>query len=211
MTIFDFQPWKIETRKGRKPRVRWAVAGHKFGESFTTKGLAESFRAYLITTARNGEASDRHRPARIHGTNLPGHHLLPQAEEFTAPAWPRPGPDPRVHRRDPGQSRTCRRPGPAGDPTPTHSGAALRKKLNQGHYAGHAGPGRNEGHRLARAGPMPVSALEDPSVVSDVLDALALNLNGKPATPEYFSRRRRVLHQSPRLRRPQETAHPPTR
>jgi integrase len=31
-------------------------------------------------------------------------------------------------------------------------------------------------------------------VVCDVLDALAVNLNGKPAAPEYFSRRRRVLH-----------------
>jgi integrase len=41
-----------------------------------------------------------------------------------------------------------------------------------------------------------VSALEDPSVVCDVLDALAVNLNGKPAAPEYFSRRRRVLHRA---------------
>ena len=29
----------------------------------------------------------------------------------------------------------------------------------------------------------PVSALEDPSVVADILDALAVNLNGKPAAP----------------------------
>jgi integrase len=41
-----------------------------------------------------------------------------------------------------------------------------------------------------------VSALEDPSVICDVLDALAVNLNGKPAAPEYFSRRRRVLHRA---------------
>jgi integrase len=31
-------------------------------------------------------------------------------------------------------------------------------------------------------------------VVCDVLDALAVRLDGKPASPEYFSRRRRVLH-----------------
>ena len=31
-------------------------------------------------------------------------------------------------------------------------------------------------------------------MVCDVLDALALRLDGKPASPEYFSRRRRVLH-----------------
>ena len=31
-------------------------------------------------------------------------------------------------------------------------------------------------------------------MVCDVLDALAVRLDGKPASPEYFSRRRRVLH-----------------
>ncbi len=49
MTSFDVRFWQIETRKCRKPRVRWVVARNKFGESFTTKGLAEAFRAKLIT------------------------------------------------------------------------------------------------------------------------------------------------------------------
>ena len=31
-------------------------------------------------------------------------------------------------------------------------------------------------------------------MVCDVLDALAVNLDGSPAAPDYFSRRRRVLH-----------------
>jgi integrase len=33
-------------------------------------------------------------------------------------------------------------------------------------------------------------------VVCDILDALTVNLNGKPAAPEYFSRRRRVMHRA---------------
>ena len=41
-----------------------------------------------------------------------------------------------------------------------------------------------------------MSALEDPAVVCDVLDALAVSLDGNPAAPEYFSRRRRVLHRA---------------
>jgi hypothetical protein len=41
-----------------------------------------------------------------------------------------------------------------------------------------------------------VRAFEDASVVCDVLDALAVNLDGSPAAPEYFSRRRRVLHKA---------------
>jgi hypothetical protein len=33
-------------------------------------------------------------------------------------------------------------------------------------------------------------------VVCDILDVLTVNLNGKPAAPEYFSRRRRVMHRA---------------
>ena len=40
----------------------------------------------------------------------------------------------------------------------------------------------------------PVSAFENDAVVCDVLDALAVNLDGAQAAAEYFSRRRRVLH-----------------
>ncbi|MGH3194102.1 MAG: tyrosine-type recombinase/integrase, partial [Streptosporangiaceae bacterium] len=56
-TSFDFRPWKIQTRKGRKApyRVRWTVAGRQFSNSFVTMALAESFRASLITAARSGE------------------------------------------------------------------------------------------------------------------------------------------------------------
>ena len=74
---FDFHPWKIETRKGRKTpyRVRWVVARRQFSASFLTMALAESFRASLITAARKGEGFDtdsglpesmeRKRPGRL--------------------------------------------------------------------------------------------------------------------------------------------------
>ena len=60
MTSFDVRFWKIEARKGKGTtyRVRWVVAGRPFGESFLTMALAESFRAMLITAARNGEGFD---------------------------------------------------------------------------------------------------------------------------------------------------------
>jgi hypothetical protein len=41
---------------------------------------------------------------------------------------------------------------------------------------------------------LPVSALDDPAVASDLLDALGRKLDGTPAAPDYFSRRRRVMH-----------------
>ncbi len=46
---------------------------------------------------------------------------------------------------------------------------------------------------LARAS-RPVSAFEDQSVVWDVLDSIATKLDGTAAAPDYFARRRRVLH-----------------
>ena len=60
MTSFDVRFWKIETRKGRRTpyRVRWVVAGQQFSDSFLTMALAESYRAKLITAARNGEGFD---------------------------------------------------------------------------------------------------------------------------------------------------------
>jgi len=55
---YDVRIYAIETRKGRTTgyRVRWTVAGKRFGETFAGKGLAESYRAALITAARRGEA-----------------------------------------------------------------------------------------------------------------------------------------------------------
>jgi hypothetical protein len=41
---------------------------------------------------------------------------------------------------------------------------------------------------------LPVSALEDPDVTFDLLDALGRRLDGSQASPDYYSRRRRVMH-----------------
>jgi hypothetical protein len=197
-TSFDFHLWKIETRKGRKTphRVRWIVSGRRFGESFVTMALAESFRASLITAARKGEGFDT-------DSGLPESmdrkrrdvSFYEHAAEFTAAAWPAAAAKTRVSIVE-----TLARVIPvivrdlASAPDTDVLRRALRKELNQG---GHAGVLDEDEARaiawIARAS-RPVSALEDPSVVCDVLDALAVNLNGKPAAPEYFSRRRRLLH-----------------
>jgi integrase len=197
-TSFDFHPWKIETRKGRKTtyRVRWVVARGHFSESFVTKALAESFRASLITAARKGEGFDI-------DSGLPESmerkrrniSFYQHAAEFTAAAWPAAAAKTRVSIIE-----TLARVVPVvvrdltGAPDRDVLRYALRKKLNQGQYAGQLDADEAKAIAwLARAS-RPVSALEDPSIVADVLDALAVNLNGKPAAPQYFSRRRRVLH-----------------
>lgn len=41
---------------------------------------------------------------------------------------------------------------------------------------------------------MPISATDDPAVIGELLDVLSRKLDGTPAAPDYFSRRRRVMH-----------------
>jgi integrase len=119
------------------------------------------------------------------------------AAEFTASAWPAAAAKTRVSiietliRVVPVVVRDL-----AGGPDPHVLRYALRKKLNQGEHAGELDDDEAKAIAWIARASRPVSALEDPSVVCDVLDALAVNLNGKPAAPEYFSQRRRVLHRA---------------
>ena len=57
-TSYDVRFWTIEVRAARRSpyRVVWLVAGRRFAESFTTRALADSFRAQFITSANKGEA-----------------------------------------------------------------------------------------------------------------------------------------------------------
>ena len=65
MSSYDVRVYKIEERKSKKAgkptstyRVRRQVAGERFGDSFKTRALAESFYAKLITAPREGIAFD---------------------------------------------------------------------------------------------------------------------------------------------------------
>ena len=91
MISFKVTIHSIEARKGQKTtyRVRWVVAGNRFGESFTTKQLAEAYRATLITAAGNGEGFNTE-------TGLPVSmdrkrrdvSFYQHALDFTVAAWP---------------------------------------------------------------------------------------------------------------------------
>jgi integrase len=199
-TSFDFHPWKIQTRKGRKTpyRVRWVVSGRQFGSSFVTMALAESFRATLITAARKGEGfdTDSGLPESMERTRRDV-SFYEHAAEFSAAAWPAAAAKSRVSiietliRVVPVVVRDL-----AGAPDPDVLRRALRRNLNQGGHAGELDQDEAKAIAWIARASRPVSALEDPAVVADVLDALAVNLNGKPAAPEYFSRRRRMLHRA---------------
>jgi hypothetical protein len=91
VTSYDVRVYAIETRKRQttRYRVRWTVAGKRFGETFAAKGLADSYRAALITAARRGEAfsTDSGLPESLdrerRDVSFYAHCL-----EFAAMAWP---------------------------------------------------------------------------------------------------------------------------
>ncbi|SBW21132.1 hypothetical protein [Protofrankia symbiont of Coriaria ruscifolia] len=58
---YDVRLWKTRKTKRAKYtayRVRWEVAGQEKGESFTTSGLASSFRSKFVTAMKEGVAFD---------------------------------------------------------------------------------------------------------------------------------------------------------
>jgi integrase len=197
---YDVRFWQIETRKGKTVtyRVRWVVAGRQFSDSFTTKELAESHRAKLRAAARRGEGFDTETglPESMVRT-LRDVSFYEHCAEFAAATWPVSSAKTRLS-----VIETLTRVVPVvvsdqkSAPDPAVLRPALRKTLNPGGHAGE--PDEDEARAIAwitRAS-RPVGSLADPAVVCDILDALTVNLNGKPAAPEYFSRRRRVMHRA---------------
>ena len=199
-TSYDVRFWKIEVRAGRLSpyRVHWIVAGQRFTQSFTIRALADSFRAQLITAATKGEAFDTETglPLSLLRTRTDV-SLLEHAREYAAFAWNNVAAKSRVSILE-----TLARVLPVvtrdlpGAPDPAVLRKALWKDLNQGEHAGPLDAPQAQALAWLERASRPVSALKDESVVCDVLDALAFNLDGTRAAPEYFSRRRRVLHRA---------------
>ena len=140
MNSYDIRFWQIETRKGKTVtyRVRWVVAGRRFSDSFTTKELAESYRAELRAAARRGEGFDT-------GTGLPESmartlrdvSFYRHCAEFAAATWKVSAAKQRAS-----VIETLTRIVPVvvadlkGAPEDAVLRSALRKKLNQGGHAG---------------------------------------------------------------------------
>jgi integrase len=196
---YDVRFWKIDARPGKRRtsyRVRWTVAGQTFTETFATFELADAFRSKLKTQAKEGEPFDRETglPRAVLRQRLDVTFLV-HVREYAAYAWKRASAKNRISIVE-----TLARVVPVvtrdlpGAPAPDLLRQALRKHLNQGTYAGTMDADEGRAIGWLQQASRPVSALNDDDLVCELLDALAVNLDGAPAAPEYFSRRRRVLH-----------------
>ena len=208
---FDFHPWKIETRKGRKTsyRVRWVVARRQFGCLVPHHGARRVIPGLAITAARKGEGFDT-------DSGLPESMERKRRDVTVLPARRRVhrrgvargrGQDPRIHHRDPGQSRPRRRPGPARHTRPRRAQARAEKEAQPGPARRPARRRRDQSPRLAGPGLPPGQRPRGP-----------LSRLRRPRRPGPQARRQtrqpRVLlpppprpAQAPRLRGPQEKTH----
>ena len=200
-TSTDVRVWTTETYRGKRGttyRVRWSVAGKPRKDTRSTRALADSFRAELLSAARRGEPFDV-------VTGLPV-SVLPQevgvswyehACEFVDAQWPRSAPRSRQSRADALATITTAllidRPG---RPDPK----TVREALYGWSFVRARRESAEPPPRLAAAvawlsnGTIPLRALEDVTTVNAALDALAQRADGKPAAANTIARKRAVLY-----------------
>ncbi|MDQ3275437.1 MAG: site-specific integrase [Actinomycetota bacterium] len=200
-TTYQVRFWKLKHVKGRRRPwgVRWVTGGREHSEWYSTKALAESFRADLVRSARAGEAFDtrsglplsvvRQRSART---------LFELATAFVDWTWP----------RSPGNTRKG---------IVTSLAAVVPLFVRQ---LDHAPPAAELQRLLSsrilplsrrdesltaeeqatiswlRRASRPISELQDELTASELLDGLSKTVDGRQVTYSTWDKRRAVLHQA---------------
>jgi integrase len=200
-TSYDVRVWDVivyERRRGRTYGVRWGVSSKRQHRTFSSRALADSFRAELLTASRKGQPFDV-------DTGLPT-SMVPadspitwakHAEEFVDTSWPRLAPRSRQSTADALASATWALL-PDSPGRPQHSDA--RRALYGWAYNSarrSESPASDVDARvldwIERYSPA-LDALNDGAVVRGVLNALAVNMDGRAAAATTIARRRAVLH-----------------
>ncbi|MEU8607123.1 tyrosine-type recombinase/integrase [Actinoplanes sp. NPDC048791] len=201
MKSFEFQVWEITKRVDRKAkpwRVRWAVAGKRFEDTFRTKALANSFRSGLVKAANDGQPFDTEsgRPwAETRAQQAVTWYV--HVREYMKGKWPRLA---AKSRRGTVEALThvtllmtagTRRGRPAD--------AVLREAL----YVYALNPRRwseepSGTHAAALSwlerASLPVTELDTVASVRRVLDGLCTRIDGKPAAASTIRRKRAIFY-----------------
>ncbi|MCX4657935.1 integrase [Streptomyces uncialis] len=198
---YNVRFWEIRERPGRSTRfqVRWTVNGREKSESFSTTGLAESRRAKLMTTAREGEPFDEH-------TGLPASELrairqrttwYDLAHDYLDQRWD----------RTPGNTRQTLADAFATiTPALVHPGATypeprvLRRALYSWAFNKNAWDREPDDEWRGALGwikrhSLPVSALEEADVLRRALNAQCRKLDGSPAAARTARRKRAAFNE----------------
>ena len=198
--VFDVSVHAIRRRPGRrKPfEVRWRAAARSRSKSFTTRKLADSYRAELVRAARMGLDFDplTGEPA---AWSLPEPAIVTWYQEATAFAvmkWPSLAAHSRASLAEALATVTpvLTRPNARDRPGPRE----LRTALYQYAFnpARPAGPNSPAAQILdwAQQASLPIGYLSEPAVLRTALEALRFRLDGSRAAANTIIRKRVVLH-----------------
>ncbi|PXY17078.1 integrase [Prauserella coralliicola] len=197
---YQVRVWKIEPRKNSKGKVtsyrlRWEVERKRYSRQFKTEALADSFRAELLTAARNGEAFDTE-------TGLPESRSRADNDmpwfvfacEYVDMKWPDASPKYRKSLAEFLMTITVA----LLDSPKEIDGKALRKALRVAFNP----RTRDEPHppqvadalKFAARSTTRVSALADPEILRKLLQKLDLNIDGSRASNNTVRLRRVTLN-----------------
>lgn len=201
-TTYDVRVWRVLTNKnkgGNTYTVRWVTAGKSWRETFTTRALAESFRAELLTAIRQGKAFDlaTGRTAEYAGQRGQSVTWWALMCEYVDHRWDDAAPNTRRSIADALATTTLSLvTSGAGRPTKTDIRRAVLK------WAAHK-PRRIAGEvpkDIARTvawlekNTVPVSSLADEAVILETLKGISRTLTGKTASGTTIARKRAVFY-----------------
>jgi len=195
--VFDVRVYAMRKRDGkRRPfEVRWRAAGRARSRSFTTRRLADSYRAELVRAARRGQefSPDTGEPAAW--AAVPQVTWLEHAMAFAAMKWPDVAAHTRAGIADALATITPALTGPGRRPPAALLRSALyRHAFTPAGHTSHPGPDQARALDWARKHSLPVTALSDPAVVRAALTALTLRIDGGRAAATTIARKRAVFH-----------------
>lgn len=189
--------YEIRRRDGkRRPfEVRWRATGRARSRSFTTRALADGYRAELVRAARRGQEFSPVTGEPAAWAAVPSVTWLEHAMAFAAMKWPDVAAHTRAGIADALATITPALTGPGRRPP----AAPLRSALYQHAFTPadhHSHPGPDQARMLdwARRHSLPVTALGDPAVVRAALTALTLRTDGGRAAATTIARKRAVFH-----------------
>jgi integrase len=198
---YDVRFHSIEKRRGKRGttyRIRWTVGGARFGETFATAKLADSYRSSLVKAAREGEPFDQSTGLPLSMTDARVERAWVEvAREFIDHKWEDFSPR---HRRSTVEglvTLTCAllRDGRAPADAKRLREALTHWEFNPRARAGASEPVREYLDSLSwiKANSVPMRALSEPEGVRRALQSLSLKLDGTKASASTVTRKRAAL------------------
>jgi hypothetical protein len=196
-TTHKVRIWSTERYKGKRKstyRVRWVVDGTKFGESFDTAALADSFRSRLVSAARNGEAFDT--ASGLPVSLVREKNQMPWFDfacDYAAMKWPDSSPK---YRKSLAESLMSITVPMLNSSKPLPEAKLLRKALKMAfslRARDREDPELSRAIKMAARASYNVAELADPETLRKVLHALDLKLDGERAAANTVRLRRVTL------------------